>query len=97
MKVRSFLRDIVNEVQPDYNNVKNLTSVHHDYNVELVSLDFDMFHYVLKQINAGAVMLTDCVYWLIIFPFLTLRDYDLNFVSTETYFLLSHVLHCATY
>lgn len=32
--------------------------------------------------NAGAVMLTDSVYWFFIFPFLTTKDYNLNFVST---------------
>ncbi|KAJ1412169.1 hypothetical protein SESBI_20645 [Sesbania bispinosa] len=42
---------------------------------------------ILFQINAGAVMLTDCVYWLIIFPFLTLRDYDLNFMTVNMHTL----------
>nr|POE67840.1 hypothetical protein CFP56_46256 [Quercus suber] len=36
---------------------------------------------VMFQMNAGAVMLTDSVYWCIIFPFLTIQDYNLNFVS----------------
>lgn len=31
--------------------------------------------------TAGAVTLTDFVYWSVIFPFLTLRDYEMNFVS----------------
>lgn len=30
---------------------------------------------------AGAVMLTDSVYWFVIFPFLTLKNYDFNSVS----------------
>ncbi|GMY13336.1 transmembrane [Fagus crenata] len=33
---------------------------------------------VMFQMNAGAVMLTDSVYRCIIFPFLTIKDYDLN-------------------
>ncbi|MQM13121.1 hypothetical protein Taro_046043 [Colocasia esculenta] len=37
---------------------------------------------IIYQTNAGAVVLTDCVFWLIIVPFLTMRDYSLNFVST---------------
>ncbi|CAI8597592.1 unnamed protein product [Vicia faba] len=41
-----------------------------------------IFH-ILFQISAGAVMFTDCVYWLIIFPFLTLRDYDFNFMTVN--------------
>lgn len=35
---------------------------------------------VIYQTNAGAVMLTDCVFWFIIFPFLLMKDYDLNFI-----------------
>jgi hypothetical protein len=32
--------------------------------------------------NAGAVLLTDCVFWFIIVPFLEIHDYSLNVVST---------------
>lgn len=49
-----------------------------------------LFYPVKKQICAGAVVLTDCVYWLIIFPFLTIKDYNLNFVSSR-YFVLRSV------
>lgn len=42
-------------------------------------IDFCVF--TCEQINAGAVMLTDCVFWFIIVPFLTIKDYNLNFVS----------------
>ncbi|CAM8972669.1 unnamed protein product [Rhodiola kirilowii] len=35
---------------------------------------------IMFQIIAGAVLLTDCVFWLIIVPFLAIRDYDLNFL-----------------
>ncbi|KAK9278425.1 hypothetical protein L1049_027990 [Liquidambar formosana] len=35
---------------------------------------------IIFQMNAGAVMLTDCVFWFIIVPFLTIKDYDLNFL-----------------
>lgn len=31
--------------------------------------------------NAGAVLLTDCVFWFIIVPFLEIHDYSLNVVS----------------
>ncbi|GAB4845713.1 hypothetical protein Ancab_039116 [Ancistrocladus abbreviatus] len=34
---------------------------------------------VIFQMNAGAVILTDCVFWFIIVPFLTIKDYSLNF------------------
>lgn len=33
---------------------------------------------VMFQISAGAVMLTDCIYWFLIFPFLTIGHYSLN-------------------
>ncbi|XP_057983891.1 uncharacterized protein LOC131168464 isoform X2 [Malania oleifera] len=36
---------------------------------------------VMFQMSAGAVMLTDCIYWFIIFPFLTIKDYNLNFLT----------------
>ncbi|KAJ8753544.1 hypothetical protein K2173_022785 [Erythroxylum novogranatense] len=35
------------------------------------------FH-IIFQINAGAVMLTDCVFWFILVPFLAIKDYHLN-------------------
>lgn len=35
---------------------------------------------IIFQMNAGAVMLTDCVFWFIIVPFLAIRDYNLNFL-----------------
>ncbi|XP_057442935.1 uncharacterized protein LOC130734504 isoform X2 [Lotus japonicus] len=55
---------------------------------------------IIFQINAGAVMLTDCVFWFIIVPFLTIKDYNLNFfiVSMHTFnavFLISDTaLNC---
>lgn len=90
MKSGSLLHHVVNDVQLHtinlniyifFNDVDNLTSILVHYNVALVSPNFNVFGNVFKQMNAGAVMLTDCIYWLIIFPFLTLRDYDFNFVS----------------
>lgn len=42
--------------------------------------------------NAGAVMLTDCIYWIVIFPFLTIKDYNLNFVSSAYKFIGSIVI-----
>ncbi|CAM8943558.1 unnamed protein product [Rhodiola kirilowii] len=35
---------------------------------------------IMFQIIAGAVLLTDCIFWFIIVPFLTIKDYDLNFL-----------------
>lgn len=33
------------------------------------------------QTCAGAVLLTDGVFWFIIYPFLTAKDFNLDFVS----------------
>ncbi|XP_027330179.1 uncharacterized protein LOC113846292 [Abrus precatorius] len=33
---------------------------------------------IIFQMNAGSVMLTDCVFWFIIVPFLTIKDYNIN-------------------
>ncbi|KAL2515325.1 hypothetical protein Fot_29296 [Forsythia ovata] len=35
---------------------------------------------IIFQMNAGAVILTDTVFWLIIVPFLAIKDYNLNFL-----------------
>ncbi|KAL8124323.1 uncharacterized protein LOC141718053 isoform X2 [Apium graveolens] len=45
------------------------------------ALDCGHSYQVLFQMTAGAVMLTDCVYWCIIFPFLTAQDYKLSFLT----------------
>ncbi|KAK0591048.1 hypothetical protein LWI29_034922 [Acer saccharum] len=42
---------------------------------------------VIFQMNAGAVLLTDCIYWCIIFPFLTAKDYGLSFLSVNMHTL----------
>ncbi|WOH05255.1 hypothetical protein DCAR_0624669 [Daucus carota subsp. sativus] len=55
---------------------------------------------VIFQMNAGAVLLTDCVFWLIIVPFLTRKDYHLNVLlismhSVNVVFLLGEAaLNC---
>ncbi|KAL8550512.1 hypothetical protein ACS0TY_009075 [Phlomoides rotata] len=38
---------------------------------------------IIFQTSAGAVVLTDSVFWLVIYPFLTDKDYKLSFVSTR--------------
>ncbi|XP_039047425.1 uncharacterized protein LOC120187902 [Hibiscus syriacus] len=42
---------------------------------------------VIFQTNAGAVMLTDLIYWCLIFPFLTIEDYTLNFMTVKLHTL----------
>ncbi|CAI9092948.1 OLC1v1028328C4 [Oldenlandia corymbosa var. corymbosa] len=36
---------------------------------------------IMFQTTAGAVVLTDVVFWLILYPFLTSKDYKLNFMK----------------
>ncbi|XP_076925283.1 uncharacterized protein LOC143588056 [Bidens hawaiensis] len=43
---------------------------------------------ILYQITAGASMLTDSVYWLVIVPFLTINEYPMNFLT-----ILAHSLN----
>ncbi|XP_019057034.1 PREDICTED: uncharacterized protein LOC104805383 isoform X2 [Tarenaya hassleriana] len=38
---------------------------------------------IIFQMSAGAIVLTDCIYWGVIFPYLSIQDYDLNFRSTD--------------
>ncbi|KAF7824028.1 uncharacterized protein G2W53_022172 [Senna tora] len=33
-----------------------------------------------REVCAGAVVLTDCVFWLVIYPFLTAKDFRLDFL-----------------
>ncbi|XP_051117031.1 uncharacterized protein LOC127241850 [Andrographis paniculata] len=42
---------------------------------------------VLYQMTAGAVTITDVVYWGVIFPFMTLRDYEMNLLTVVTHSL----------
>ncbi|KAJ6799301.1 uncharacterized protein M6B38_207385 [Iris pallida] len=49
-----------------------------EYNVRKVAEFWGYAFQIIYQTNAGAVMLTDCVFWFIIFPFLARKDYDLN-------------------
>ncbi|XVE57160.1 hypothetical protein DITRI_Ditri04bG0069600 [Diplodiscus trichospermus] len=36
---------------------------------------------IIFQMNAGAVLLTDCVFWFIIVPFLEIKDYNLSVLA----------------
>ncbi|KAF7819554.1 plant/MGF10-16 protein [Senna tora] len=42
---------------------------------------------VIFQMSAGAVMLTDAVYWCVIFPFLTIKDYNMSFMTVNMHTL----------
>lgn len=36
---------------------------------------------IIFQMTAGAIVLTDCVFWLVIYPFLTDKNYKLHFLA----------------
>ncbi|KAG5522148.1 hypothetical protein RHGRI_034359 [Rhododendron griersonianum] len=51
---------------------------------------------IIYQVCAGAVTLTDCVFWFVLYPFLTSADYRLSFMdvsmhSINAVFLLGDV------
>ncbi|ONI30427.1 hypothetical protein PRUPE_1G250800 [Prunus persica] len=52
---------------------------------------------IIYQMCGGAVALTDCIFWLVLYPFLTAADYKLNFMivsmhSINAVFLLGEAL-----
>ncbi|GJU92862.1 hypothetical protein Tco_1317618 [Tanacetum coccineum] len=47
---------------------------------------------IVFQVTAGAVMLTDGVYWLVIFPFLTIVDYEMALSVVPNF--IFHLVHC---
>ncbi|XP_047150972.1 uncharacterized protein LOC124822917 isoform X1 [Vigna umbellata] len=63
--------------------IDHLADPHDEIHKNQITTIWSYIFQILFQMNAGAVMLTDCVYWIIIFPFLTLKDYDFTFVSRK--------------
>ncbi|KAJ8771791.1 hypothetical protein K2173_026968 [Erythroxylum novogranatense] len=57
---------------------KNLNSVIEGLDVRQPAGNWAHLFHVIFQINAGTVMLTDCVFWFILLPFLAIKDYHLN-------------------
>ncbi|KAK6155206.1 hypothetical protein DH2020_009454 [Rehmannia glutinosa] len=71
------------------NGVKLLERVDHPGKSRalLTSGFWDNLFQVLFQMTAGAVTLTDFVYWSVIFPFIALKDYEMNFLTVVTHSL----------
>lgn len=71
-----------------------ISGFHEEDNTQEIAGFWGYVFQIIYQTNAGAVMLTDCVFWLIIFPFLAMKDYNLNFLligmhSVNAAFLLA--------
>lgn len=87
------------DMAPNYGKNANERGTTQNYNLnqehtsrELAGIWGYVFQ-IIYQTNAGAVMLTDFVFWLIIVPFLSMEDYDLNLIlvgmhSVNALFLL---------
>ncbi|KAJ9140310.1 hypothetical protein P3X46_030972 [Hevea brasiliensis] len=51
---------------------------------------------IVFQMNAGAVMLTDCVFWFVIVPFLAIKDYHLTALVISMHSMNAIFLLCDT-
>ncbi|BAT84682.1 hypothetical protein LR48_Vigan03g165900 [Vigna angularis] len=67
--------------------IDHLADPHDEIHKNQITTIWSYIFQILFQMNAGAVMLTDCVYWIIIFPFLTLKDYDFTFMTVNMHTL----------
>ncbi|KAG5522147.1 hypothetical protein RHGRI_034359 [Rhododendron griersonianum] len=62
------------------NMSKNMNS-HEETRVRKTAGTWGYALQIIYQVCAGAVTLTDCVFWFVLYPFLTSADYRLSFVS----------------
>ncbi|CAH9090631.1 unnamed protein product [Cuscuta europaea] len=89
------LMDEENNLQMALSHTQYLQGVNTGDNLVLqrklfVPKSMGLFGYVFQilfQITAGSVMLTDCLYWTVIFPFLSIKDYDLSFLTVVAHSL----------
>ncbi|XP_021888795.1 uncharacterized protein LOC110807835 [Carica papaya] len=67
-------------VAENSNNAAKSSNSHHHQPRQPAGIWGYIFQ-IIFQMNAGAVLLTDCVFWFIIVPFLEINDYRLNFLA----------------
>ncbi|KAJ9152655.1 hypothetical protein P3X46_026201 [Hevea brasiliensis] len=78
---------LIREERSNILNARKLSNTQEEiYGFQAATVSNYLFQ-VLFQMNAGAVMLTDVVYWAIIFPFLTIKDYSMNFMTVNMHTL----------
>ncbi|CAN8266147.1 unnamed protein product [Cochlearia groenlandica] len=51
---------------------------------------------IIFQMSAGAAVLTDSIYWTVIFPFLSLQDYEMSFMTVNLHTSNLFLLLCDT-
>lgn len=51
---------------------------------------------IIFQMSAGAAVLTDSIYWTVIFPFLSLQDYEMGFMTVNLHTSNLFLLLCDT-
>ncbi|XP_020226925.1 uncharacterized protein LOC109808359 isoform X1 [Cajanus cajan] len=78
---------LLHQDSTNLSRMEDLADPHAEIHKNQVAPIWSYIFQILFQMNAGAVMLTDSVYWFIIFPFLTLRDYDFNFMTVNLHTL----------
>ncbi|RYR04114.1 hypothetical protein Ahy_B06g083692 [Arachis hypogaea] len=73
-------KELAQEYQRKQGIPKSPNVHQHPHASEIASLWGYIFQ-IIFQICAGAIMLTDSVFWLILFPLLTPKDYNLDIIS----------------
>ncbi|GAV58364.1 hypothetical protein CFOL_v3_01898 [Cephalotus follicularis] len=75
---------------PIDSNISNITKnpdSHEEHGVRQSAGLWAHAFQIIFQMNAGAVLLTDCVFWLIMVPFLAQKDYHLNVLAVNMHSL----------
>ncbi|KAJ0048083.1 hypothetical protein Pint_15462 [Pistacia integerrima] len=67
------------------NNAAKVTNTDEEAHVRQRAGFWGYAFQIIFQMSAGAVLLTDCVFWFIIVPFLEINNYGLNIVSIILY------------
>ncbi|KAF8051402.1 hypothetical protein N665_1733s0001 [Sinapis alba] len=65
------------------------------YDSKIVWSCVKLFH-IIFQTSAGAAVLTDSIYWTVIFPFLSLQDYEMSFMTVNLHTSNLVLLLCDT-
>ncbi|OAY29721.1 uncharacterized protein LOC110601679 isoform X2 [Manihot esculenta] len=74
---------LICEERLNVHNARKISNTEEEIYTFQIATVWSYLFQVLYQMNAGAVMLTDFVYWAIIFPFLTIKDYTMNFLTVN--------------